>query len=189
MLKIREEDVKRALKNEFKELEEIHNRILALYDELMNAKSLIQSIVLKSPQLGNVGEGGFQRDLTEIMLKHERLTRQREIEIREELRSLTEEEETVNRIKVCFEELRGKEYSYLYELYVKCNPYKAVERESGVSHRTFEKIRQSGIRKIIQLYESSYCNQDIIRRNQRGGQKKGRIKKEDPGYQQLELKL
>lgn len=189
MLEIREEDVKRALRNGFEELEEIHKRILALYDELVNTKSLIQSIALKSPQFGNTGGGSLQRDLTEIMLKHEKLTRQREIEIREELRSLTEEEETVNRIKVCFEELRGKEYSYLYELYVRCNPYKVVERESGVSHRTFEKVRRSGIRKIIQLYESNYCNQDIIRKNYRGRKKKTQIEQDDSEYQQLELKL
>lgn len=192
MLEIREEDVKRALRNGFEELEEIHKRILALHDELMNTNLLIQSVALKSPRYGSVGSGsGLKKDLTEIMIKHEQLTRQRGIEIREELRSLTDDEETINRIKVCFQTLRGKEYSYLYELYVCGHPYKAVEKESGVSHRTFEKIRKSAMQKILQMYASSYSNQDIIKNNQKGrvGKKKRCKEKENSDYQQLKLKL
>ena len=188
MRKIQEEDVKDVLKNGVKELQEIHSRLLALYEELGDTDALIRSVSINRPQSDSVGgsAGGLNKDLTAVMLKHEKLAKQREIEIREEMLQLTEDEETINRIRVCYQTLRGNEYAFLFELYVKERPYKFVEEHSGVSHSRFEAIRKKAINKIIGLYDSNCSNQEIITRRQKGCKKKRR---EDAIYQQLELDL
>ena len=192
MREIVEEDVKNALKEDFAELEEIHRRILTLHDELTNINSMIQSVALKSPKYGSIGSGGGTKkaDLTEIMIKHERLQRQREIEIRDAIFHLTEEEEQIHRIRVCYQTLRGKQYRYLQELYVLGRQYKEVERDSGVSHAAFERTRKSGIKKIIQLYASNFSNQEIIAQASRQKRQKKRKKKEEGKiYEQLSLNI
>ena len=190
MHEIREEDIKNALAGDFAELEEIHKRILILHEELSNTVSMIQSAAMKSPRYGNVGGGaGTQKnDLTEIMIRHERLQRQREIEIREEIFRLTEEEEVINRIRVCYQALRGKEYGFLRELYVRGHPYKVVEKNSGVSHGTFERIRKSGIRKIQQMYASNFSNQEIIAKSSERHKRKSK-KGGGEKYEQIKLDL
>lgn len=191
MLKIQEEDVKKALTNGFEALGEIHNRIIDLHKELTDTESIIRSVALKQIRYGDMGgSGNLKKDLTEAMLKHERLTRQREIEIREAIWRLTEEEEKINRIRVCYQSLRGKEYTYLHDLYVCGKPYKAVERESGVSHRTFELTRKSGLKKILQLYESDFSNRDIIAKSDNGWRLLDKKKKRrDTYYEQLRLDI
>ena len=185
MLEIQEKDVKNALLNGEEELEIIHKRVLALYDELLNTASKIRSISLRSPCFGSIGStGGEKKDLLEIMIKHESLIRQHEIEIREEIRKLTEDEETINRIRVCYQALRGKEYTYLNLLYVQNKPYKEVEKESGVSHRTFEKIRKLGIKKIIKMYASNRSNREIINSRE---ELCGKENHDERDYHQLKL--
>lgn len=189
MLKIRDEDVKHALKNGMKELNEIHNRLIALHTELTNADSLIRSVSINKIRYGEF-EGGTssdKKDLCDVMQKHEKIARAREIEIREEMRQLTKEEESINRIRVCFQSLRGQEYAFLNELYVKGYPYKLVEEHSGISHSRFEAVRKKGIKKIIQLYESNYSNQEII--TQRHRIYRNNTKKGEVVYRQLTLDL
>lgn len=189
MVKIQDVDVKNALRKGTKGLEAIHNRILALYKELTDVDGMIRSLSLPSARYESSGGGktGDGRDLSDFMAKHEQLSRQREIEIREEMRNLTDEEEMINRIRVCFQTLQDREYDILNELYVKGHPYKFVETHSQLSHKTFETTRKSGIRKIIQLYESNYSNQEIITRRQRIYRNNG--KKDEVAYQQLKLNL
>ena len=147
----------------------------------------------KCPQCGGermkfLGAGTQKNDLTEIMIRHERLQRQREIEIREEIFRLTEEEEVINRIRVCYQALRGKEYGFLRELYVRGHPYKVVEKNSGVSHGTFERIRKSGIRKIQQMYASNFSNQEIIAKSSERHKRKSK-KGGGEKYEQIKLDL
>ena len=189
MLKIRDEDVKNALKNGMKELKEIHNRLIALHTELTHADSLIRSVSINKIRYGEF-EGrtsSDNKDLCDVMQKHEKIARAREIEIREEMRQLTKEEESINRIRVCFQSLRGQEYAFLNELYVKGHPYKFVQEHSGVSHSWFESVRKKGIKKIIQLYESNYSNQEII--TQRHRIYRNNTKEGEVVYRQLTLDL
>ncbi len=164
MLVINEDDVKRILGNSREMLHQIHNRVLSFHDELMDVDSLIRSAAFKQIRTGDTGGGGsgIKKDLLDVMLKHERLAMQRELEIRNEMYRLMDDEESINRVRVCFEALRGQEYGFLEQLYVKHIPYKTVERNSGCSHKTFEKFRRRGIEKIIQLYNSDFSNLEII---------------------------
>ena len=194
MICIHEDDEKRALKHGKKELETIHTRLMQLYRELHSTDSLIRSISVKSIEYDRVGSSNStKKDMTDLMLEHECAARQREIEIREEMRQLSLDQEMINRIRVCFQTLRGQEYEFLKELYIHGYPYKFVEKHSGVSHRTFEKIRKQAIKKIIKMYQSSSSNIDLIRgargqakKNRRAGKGTG---KGDRNYHQLELDL
>lgn len=178
-MKITEKEIKTALSENRKMLAVIHKRILGLYDELANTETQIMSISMKSPVYGTIGSAGTDKDLTDIMLKHKRFIAEQAVEIYEEIRKLTEDEERINRIMVCFQALEGREYVILNNLYVKGMPYKTAEAASGVSHRTFEKIRKSGIRRIIQMYEAPLNNLEIISPKQRKKKMPGTEKKKD----------
>ena len=171
---IDEVDVKMALEKGTSDLKIIHKRILDLYDELIEVDSVIRSVAMKSPKYGNIGGGvgGIKKDLADIMLRHEQTARARGIELREEMYRLTEEEESINRIQACFRALQDKEYLYLDRLYVQHTPYKIVESESGVSHKTFERTRAGAVNRIITLYNSDLSNQEIIRQSKRKQRKK-----------------
>ena len=189
MMSIHENDIKRVLKNRQQDLETIHNRLMQMYGELYDTDSMIRSISLKSIDYDGIGGVGSEKtDLADLIIRHERATESRQVEIREEMRRLSLGEEMINRVWVCFQTLRGQEYDFIHELYVHAYPYKFVEKHSGVSHRTFEKIRRRAIKKIIELYQSRYSNIDIIR-GARGQPKKKREEKETSGYHQLQLDL
>lgn len=194
MICIHENDVKHALKDGKKELETIHDRLIQLYSELHNTDSLIRSISVKSVEYDRIGSSSsVKKDMADLMLEHERAARQREIEIREEMRQLSLDQDMINRILVCFQTLRGQEYDFLKELYIHGYPYKFVEQHSGVSHRTFEKIRKRAMKKIIKMYQSSSSNVDLIR-GARGHPRKNKKTEKSAGgngrgYHQLELDL
>lgn len=195
MEKINENFVKNVLARHGELLQDIHKRILLLYEELSDTNSIIQSAAIKKMELGQVGGGGRNvRDLTDVMLAHQRIVKDREREVYAGLQSLMDEEEVINRIWCCFQALSDKEYKCLEELYVKGEPYKAVEQESGVSHRAFEQTRADAIREILRWYESDLGNVEIIAlgRTNMGGRKKGKKKKEksrNEPYEQMELDL
>jgi len=196
--KINEEFVKEVLGNHGGLLQDIHKRVLLLYEELSDTGSLIQAAAIKKMELGKIGGGSRNvRDLTDVMLVHQRLVKDREREVYAGLMSLMDEEEAVNRVWCCFNSLPDKERGYLERLYVIGEPYKAVERSSGVSHRAFEQARARAMGEIMRTYDSDLANVEIIARGRtspgnrgRNGKGKKRNKGDDDGtYRQLELNL
>ena len=196
--KIDEEFVKEVLGNHGGLLQDIHKRVLLLYEELSDTGSLIQAAAIKKMALGKIGGGSRNvRDLTDVMLVHQRLVKDREREVYAGLMSLMDEEEAVNRVWCCFNSLPDKERGYLERLYVIGEPYKAVERSSGVSHRAFEQARARAMGEIMRTYDSDLANVEIIARGRtspgnrgRNGKGKKSNKGDDDGtYRQLELNL
>ncbi len=202
MLEMNEERIKKILGNRDPRLKEIHERILAIHDELADTDSLIESASMKTMEWDKEGgiKGGIKKDLVDVMLRHQKLAREREIDLRGELYQLAEEEETITRIWVCFRALRGREYRFLEQLYVKGIPYKAAEMESGVSHKTFERYRRRGLKKILDMYRSEFRNLEIVNRSNRLPDKQGKHREnaqkarkeeqeKEPKYIQLKLDL
>lgn len=192
MSAIDEERIKQILGGHDSRLREIHERILRIHDELLDTDSLIEAVSLKKIEWDKEGgsRGGIKKDLTDVMLQHQRLARERELELRGEMYRLAEEEEEINRVWVCFHALRGKEYTFLDLLYVQSQPYKAAELESGFSHKTFETYRRSGLKKILQMYESEFSNMELVR----GGmienpKRKNKTTKKTVEYEQIKLKI
>lgn len=154
--------IKAVLRNHKQRLLEIHKRILELYEEMQDTDSMIRSMSTSS-KLGKIGGGKTSsQDLGDFLIRHHKMLKQQNEELRAELWRLSEEEETINRVWICFRALEGKEQEYLQLLYVEGRTYKETEMESGVSHKTFETIRGNGIKRIRKLYESSWSNREIV---------------------------
>lgn len=189
LLHISEDYIKRVLQTHQERRGEIHKRLMAIYDELQDTDSLLRSVSIKKIEWDRIGhQQGGTSDLTDIMLRHQQVARENGIELRQEMIRLTEEEELNNRIWVCFNSISGKGHDYLKYLYVKGYPYKAVEQESGVSHKTFEKTRQDAIKQIQRLCESDLNNIEIINLSRPQGIKKAN-KKQKSEYEQMTLEL
>ena len=193
---INEDYVKDVLARHGELLQDIHKRILLLYEELGDTGSIIQSAAIKKMDLGRVGSGSRNvRDLADVMLAHQRIVKNREREVYAGLRGLMEEEEAVNRIWCCFQALPDKQRQYLERLYVEGEPYKVVEAASGVSHRAFEQARGEAGREILRTYESDLGNVEIIARGGMNRKTRSRKKKRDKdknkgqAYEQMELNL
>lgn len=193
---INEDYVKDVLARHGELLQDIHKRILLLYEELSDTGSIIQSAAIKKMDLGHVGSGSRNvRDLTDVMLVHQRIVKEREREVYAGIRGLIDEEEVVNRIWCCFQALPDKQRQYLERLYVEGEPYKAVEMASGVSHKTFEQARGAAIREILRMYESDLGNVEIIAQGGMNRKMRSRKKKRDKdknkgkAYKQMELNL
>ncbi len=165
MQKIDENRIKEVLGSHRELLQELRKRILMLQDEIMDTDSILKAVSMKKLNLhsgGGGGQGGQHQDMLDAMIKHQQMERRYAIELSNEIYRLVEEEESINRIMVCFRALRGKEYTYIRRLYVEKEPYKAVEQESGVSHSRFESIRTDGLKQIQSLYESRLSNVSIM---------------------------
>lgn len=189
MQNIDEKQIKEVLGNHKIILTEIRRRILAIHNEIIDTDSILKTVSMKKLELNSVGtSGGSHKDLLDAMLRHQKMEQQYIVELSTEIYRLTEEEECVNRIMVCFRALRGREYTYIERLYVKKEAYKIVEQESGYSHKTFESIRSNGLKQIKKLYESTMSNVQILKNTEE--QRNHRKQNEhNNDFEQLSLKL
>lgn len=191
-LEISENRVKEILGGVDQRLKEIHERILRLYEEEADNDSLLRSISIRKIEWDKQASGK-KRDLSDVMLMHYKLMEERDIALKAEMYNLAKEEEQINRIWVCFRSLRGEEYFYLQELYVNKKPYKTVEAESGVSHKTFEMTRKRAMRKLLKTYQSELSNIDIIKKSAEDPEAGIQIRKQNTeetgNYEQLTFKL
>ena len=155
--------VKKVLCERNKRRMEIHKRIMELYGEMQDSDDMIRSMAASKISYDwERRKGAVKKDLGDWLFLHKQLIKNQNREIEVELWNLTQEEERMNRIWVCFRTLEVKEQEFLQKLYVEGHAYKDVERESGLSHKSFETIRAKGVKRIIQLYESEMSNQEII---------------------------
>ncbi|MCP1101963.1 hypothetical protein M2454_000756 [Aequitasia blattaphilus] len=193
MKSITENEIKKVLQSYEKFKEHITKRIMSLYKEMEDTDSQIATVAYKKPSLD--GYGGFQsekKDLFDILEKHEKNVRMQAIEIRTEIQRLVEEEENYNRVWAGYRSLRGDEYSIITALYIRLEPYKAVEAEYEGSHRKFEFVRKSALNHIKMLYESEFTNLQIVQHKYcRPKNKSGRQDetKDDKSYVQLKLSI
>lgn len=155
--------VKMVLGNRKVILNENRKRFRKLSHELGNIDLAVQETVYmkKNTEEIKVTENHYS-DLSDILLRQRRIYKEQSRELRTELIRLMDEQEAINRIWRCFSVLEGKEREYLFKLYVQKELYKTVEQTSGVSHKTFEKIRKKGMIRIINLYNSNLTNLEII---------------------------
>lgn len=166
--------------------EEIHEKMLSLYEELNDADERIRSASL--PEMGDFyGKSSKHRDLMDVLLKEENIYRQQEQEIREIMWKLTEDLESINRIWVCYQMLGNPAYEILRQMYVEKKLYSTVEKNMGINHRIFEETRKAAVGQILKLYNSPLSNRDIIKL---GKQQEVTKRKSSPtDYEQMTLEL
>lgn len=139
-----------------------------------NTDEMIRSLSVKADDF--TGTSVKMHDVSSLLLRHRELMEEQKKEIRCEMWRLMEEEETVRRIWACYRGLEGEEFQIIRALYAERQLYAAVERESGMSHGTFEKKRAAAIRKIQSLYYSELDNLEIITKKYKTDDKNPRKK-------------
>lgn len=181
---INENYIKAVLQEHDEKLKIISNRTFALYKEFEKTDTMISEVAYQ--QRPDFSERQIKakelEGLDKVMQKHVDLVRNRSKEIQSVLWQLTEEEETINRIWVCFNALCGKEYHILEEIYVKNQKYVDVQRATGFGHRKFEMLRKQAINQILYLYKSKLSNLEIVKRRV---ERKEENTEENESYTQL----
>ena len=155
---IEDKTIKYILSNHDSLQENIHSRVIEYYKELGTVDEFIRSASLNH----NGSEKLVGGDLDSIVWLYKKNMYDYEKEIKIGLKQLSEEQEHINRVWICYKTLPKGEYEMLTNLYVKGELYKKGEIESGLNHRKFEKVRKGAIDRIKELYESKRSNIDII---------------------------
>lgn len=181
--------IKDVLRAKEKKIANIHEKMIYLYKELQSADDVLDTAALPAIRTdGMPGGKGRHQDLGDVLLNYRKQLYERNLEARNIMWRLTEEEAMISRIWACFCALDDPFYGILQQLYVENKLYQAVEMESGMSHKTFEKHRRTGIDLIRKFYESGQSIADLMcRKNLLERPKKQKTKESIEGYSQLEL--
>ncbi len=152
--------IKMVLSGDDKKLQKSFFNLLELNHMQCDTDDMIRSLSVKADDF--TGTSARLHDVSSLLLRRRQLMEEQKKEIQCEMWRLMEEEETVRRIWACYRGLEGEEFQIVRALYAERQLYSAVERESGMSHGTFEKKRAAAIRKIQSLYHSELDNLAII---------------------------
>ena len=195
MHKLTEKQIQKILRHRKGELSRIRDKMLMLYDDLkgIHDSELMKGAALGSPRLTGMPSGkGEHRDLGDIYLKYRRAVYERDEELRKMMWYLSEEEDSICRVWLCFYALQDPYYTILKRLYVDGEKYQIVEAEFGGSHKTFEKHRSNAMTLMTKLYHSDMTDAQIIAQsavNDPGMDKPSRNKKHTEEYDQICLNL
>lgn len=156
--------VKKVLAN-YEDLKlDVQRKLKLLYKEIENEDSCIPEVAYKKISYDKIGgSSNTINDLSDIVEQHQRLVRQRGLEVREAMVTLMKREDTYHRIWSCYNLLESDAYTILRKLYVDNELYATVEHDSGLSHKTFEYRRKQAIKDIIRLWKGTLTNEEIMR--------------------------
>lgn len=156
-----EKQIKNLLKEYDSRTELNEKRVKELYERMRKADGVINNIGQISRSIIDISQGTVQRDVSDLMIKHEELEKQKSLDIRRELANLADEKEMLNRVWVCLQSLQGMEYQVIHALYISNRPYKKVLADFGKSEKTFLKNINEGLKKMVDLYNSDYTDKEI----------------------------
>lgn len=143
---------------------DIQKKLKLLYKEIESEDSCLAEVAYKKICYDKIGGSSKAiNDLTEVVDQHQRLVRNRGIEVRKAMLTLMKREDTYRRIWSCYNLLEPDAYNILTRLYVENELYVTVEEESGLSHKTFEYRRKQAMKDIISLCNSTLANEEIMR--------------------------
>lgn len=140
----------------------ISQRTMAL-NEIKNKDSILEAVAYQPVNIANfTNKSNNHKDLYDVLERQEKLMKESNIVYLEMLNSLMEEEEEINRIWICFNQLPLEQYEILYRLYVLGQKYEFCKSILEIDHRTFIDRRQCGMRNMLALYESEYSDREIV---------------------------
>ena len=192
MRSLDEAAVKDILQNREKKIDNIHRKMISLYQELERNDEVLETVAYPKTELSGMSGGkGNHKDLGDVLLQYNRQICNRNEEIRKIMWELVEEEDSISRLWACFYALNDPFYSILNALYVENQLYQAVENNLDMSHKTFEKYRQRGIELLLLFYNSDESIAKLMRSysKEKTDKRQGRGKKEQKhnGYEQISL--
>lgn len=192
MRSLDEAAVKDILQNREKKIDNIHRKMISLYQELERNDEVLETVAYPKTELSGMSGGKRNhKDLGDVLLQYNRQICNRNEEIRKIMWELVEEEDSISRLWACFYALNDPFYSILNALYVENQLYQAVENNFDMSHKTFEKYRQRGIELLLLFYNSDESIAKLMRSysKEKTDKRQGRGKKEQKhnGYEQISL--
>ena len=165
--------IKEILMQKDEKLDVINKKMQALYIEmetLENECIRAASLPGKNSEYHMNGQSGGDKstkDLYHVLIASKRQYDERKMMLRKLLWSLREQADMINRIWICFISLDNNDFNILNNLYVVKNTYKQVEKESGLSHVTFERKRKDALENIRKMYMSNQISRDIYNRSRK----------------------
>ena len=192
MRSLDEAAVKDILQNREKKIDNIHRKMISLYQELERNDEVLETVAYPKTELSGMSGGkGNHKDLGDVLLQYNRQICNRNEEIRKIMWELVEEEDSISRLWACFYALNDPFYSILNALYVENQLYQAVENNFDMSHKTFEKYRQRGIELLLLFYNSDESIAKLMRTysKEKTDKRQGRGKKDHKhnGYVHISL--
>lgn len=186
--------VKDILQNREKKIENIHKKMLSLYQELGRNDEVLETVAYPKSELkGMPGGKGNHKDLGDVLLQYNHQICNQNEEIRKIMWELVEEEDSISRLWACFYALNDPYYSILSALYVENQLYQTVENSFEMSHKTFEKYRRRGIELLLLFYNSDESIAKLMRScsKEKTDRRQGKGKKEQKHneYEQISLSL
>lgn len=185
-LEITEKIIKEILSKRENMISSIHARIQYLSKDISQTSDIIEAVSLRSKALSDMPRGGGgHKDLFAEYEKYQQLLDHRYSEYSVGIRQLRLQEERIERVWLCFNALDTDAYTILYRLYVNKELYQTVERESGLTHPVFEKLRKRAMLDIMRLYNSELEDRYIFEVSETEHEKSqmGDDKKTDDNYQ------
>lgn len=163
---ISEERIKDILKDYDGMLRTIDIKMQNLYENLMpsgETDAVIKEAAIPPVNMSGMPGAHKHKDLTDVLVKVQRMEYEREREFRAIMWALSEEKEEICRVWGCFQAVGNPYYTILLRLYVQHELYETVNKELDMSQKTFEYYRRDGIAFIKRFYESGKPIPDIMR--------------------------
>lgn len=160
-----ETDIIRCLSDYNKHLADIRERIQKQYMEIATTDELLKTIQLQGINYDKlyIQSGYNKKDLTDILIKHEKEEREYALYLKDYIFQLMQQEESLKRIWICYQCLANEQRQILTELYVHKKAWKVVKMELKMSHSSVSNYRNAAIENIIKLYNSDLSNLQIAR--------------------------
>lgn len=163
LIQIEEGWIKTVLSDYESFVKTLHDRILQVYEFIGKMDDLKLGLAMGNPKLKDVeGNCRVKTDLSDLMMKQQKVEREYVLDLYTELWRLTEELESAIRIWACYQSLRGKQYEIIKKLYTEDGLWTVVEAEMKLNHRVFVEQRRLAMDTIIELYNSKKSNEEIL---------------------------
>ena len=145
--------------------EQTKQQIIDLYNDLFDTDTLIRVISTKSTQIDRMpkSSGSSKKDLSDIVLLHEKQLKKWYREISYEIDLLLAKEEMLRRVWLCYRILPESEYQVITKVYIEKKLAKQAELESGKTKTTFFRTINRGLRDIKRMYDSDFSNDYLLK--------------------------
>lgn len=191
------EEIKTILSNYRGLKKQVREHIADLYDDLMDTDNLINTVSIKKTGLTDVPipKGGNKKDLSDIMLRHEKILKDWYREISYEIEVLMKKDEEIRRVWLCYQLISEEQYEVITKIYVDHQLSKEVMmdyiKQTGETSRTFFRLVNRALKNIKEMYESPYSNDFLLKRSmsRKKAEKNKPQKSPDSPYKQLSFGL
>lgn len=191
MYELEVSDIKKILMHYDTIKEQTKNQIIDLYNDLFDTDTLIQVIATKTAHMDGMPKppGSSKKDLSDIVLRHEKQLKKWYREISYEIDLLLAKEEMLRRVWLCYRILPENEYQVITKVYINKQMCKQAKLESGQPKTTFFRTINRGLSDIKRMYDSDLSNDFLLKQFLSKQKKKKTAPKKKELYEQLSFGL